>query len=84
MSKILSLDKNQVEDILNLTSLQEGMLYHFLNDVNKDLYFIQLRLDINGEIDIIKFEESWQHVVNNNEMLRSIFRWESLDLLKSY
>ncbi|MCP4151550.1 MAG: AMP-binding protein, partial [bacterium] len=71
-------DKKNIEDILALTPLQEGMLFHYLKEPGSTLYFEQLSLGIDGEIDIDCFEKAWNVVLKNNEMLRTLFRWEKL------
>ncbi len=72
------LDKKNIEDILALTPVQEGMLYHYLKDPDSDDYFEQLSLSISGPIDIPVFEKTWNSVIEANEMLRVVFRWEKL------
>ncbi|MCP5054751.1 MAG: amino acid adenylation domain-containing protein, partial [bacterium] len=71
--------KRNIEDILALTPMQEGMLYHWLKDPGSDHYFEQLSLDISGKIDPERFEKAWNFVIETNEMLRTAFRWEKVD-----
>jgi len=73
------LDKKDIEDILALTPMQEGMLFHYLKDPGRDYYFVQLSLEISGEIDIKCFEQAWNFVIQTNEMLRAVFRWETVE-----
>ncbi|MCX6584839.1 MAG: amino acid adenylation domain-containing protein [Candidatus Aminicenantes bacterium] len=73
------IDKKNLEDVLGLTAMQEGMLYHYLTDPNSKQYFEQIRLRLTGKPDIGLFKEAWQTVVRANEMLRSVIRWEKLD-----
>ncbi|UCH96478.1 MAG: AMP-binding protein, partial [Candidatus Aminicenantes bacterium] len=73
------LNKKNIEDILMLTPMQQGMLFHYLKEPGSDLYFEQLSLDIAGEIDLTCFEQAWNFVVETNEMLRTMFRWENLE-----
>ncbi|MCP5108565.1 MAG: AMP-binding protein [bacterium] len=61
-----------------LTSLQEGMLFHYLKDPAGDFYFGQLSLGISGHVDISLFEQAWNIVTAGNEMLRTVFRWEKM------
>lgn len=70
--------KEDIEDILSLTPMQEGMLFHYLQDSQADLYFEQLCLQISGSIDINIFEQAWNFVIDTNEMLRTVFRWEKM------
>ena len=72
-------DKKNIEDILALTPMQEGMLSHYLKDPGTDLYFEQIILALNGPIDTGRFEKAWQAVVENNEMLRATFRWDKME-----
>jgi len=64
-----------VEDVLALTPNQEGILFHYLQNPEGDLYNIQLTLKLKGHVDISKFEKAWEHVVQCNEMLRTVFSW---------
>ncbi len=79
MSTMKKLDRQNVEDILALTPLQEGMLFHYLNDSGGGEYFEQLSLRLSGRIDGALIKKAWQVVVTSNEMLRTVFRWEKID-----
>ena len=72
-------DKKNIQDILSLTPMQQGMLFHYLKAPGSDLYFEQLNLEITGEIVIEIFKKAWDFVIESNEMLRTIFRWENLE-----
>jgi len=50
--------KSDIEDILSLTPLQEGMLFHYLKDPSTAVYFEQLCLNISGQMDRALFEKS--------------------------
>ncbi|HLP48170.1 MAG TPA: condensation domain-containing protein, partial [Candidatus Kapabacteria bacterium] len=73
------IDPKSIENILALTPLQEGMLFHYLQDPKNALYFEQLCLEVFGEINVSYFEKAWQTVIATNEMLRTVFRWEKLE-----
>ncbi|HLP48552.1 MAG TPA: condensation domain-containing protein, partial [Candidatus Kapabacteria bacterium] len=72
------LNPQYIEDIIALTPLQEGMLFHYLQDPGSRLYCEHLNLEISGPIDRPLFENAWQAVTQTNEMLRTVFRWEKL------
>jgi len=72
------LGKKNIEDILALTPMQEGMLYHYLKQPQSSHYVEQLSLSLSGVIDLICFEKAWEFVVESNEMLRTVFRWEQV------
>ena len=73
------LDKKNIEEILALIPTQEGMLFHYLKNPESDYYFEQLSLEISGEINTGIFEKAWNFVVETNEMLRIIYRWEKVE-----
>lgn len=73
------LDKRIIENVLGLTPMQEGILYHFLKDPQGEFYFEQLRVQVSGAIDWQYFERAWNVVVETNEMLRTVFRWEKVE-----
>jgi amino acid adenylation domain-containing protein len=80
MSARESIKRSDVQDIFALTPLQEGILFHYLRDPgNSDLYFEQLTLRVNGNIDVHRFERAWEMVIETNEMLRTVFRWEKVE-----
>ncbi|WDV47158.1 amino acid adenylation domain-containing protein [Clostridiaceae bacterium M8S5] len=73
------INKENIEDILKLTPLQEGLLFHNnIQDENSDEYFVQLCLTIKGSIDTENFEDAWNKVIKQNEMLRTVYKWEKL------
>ncbi|UCH96226.1 MAG: AMP-binding protein, partial [Candidatus Aminicenantes bacterium] len=82
-------DKKNVEDILALIPMQEGMLFHYLEEPGRDAYFEQLSMKISGTIDMAMFKQAWNFVIRTNEMLRTVFRWEKVEnpvqiILKEY
>jgi len=72
------MDKKNIQDILSLTPTQEGILYHYLKEPQRNLYFVQLCLEIASHLDIRCFTNAWNFVVKTNEMLRASFRWEQV------
>ena len=78
MSTPLKIDKNNIVEICSLTSLQEGMLFHSLEHPDSLAYSVCLGLDIDGNLDIQKCNDAWLSVINKNEILRTVFRWEGI------
>ncbi|MCF2945315.1 non-ribosomal peptide synthetase, partial [Paenibacillus tarimensis] len=76
---VMKLEKTNVEDILPLTPIQQGMLFHYLSEPWSGHYIEQLSLSLAGDINVTRLKEAWQSVCMNNEMLRTVFRWEGLD-----
>jgi len=84
MKKIETAD---IEEITALTPLQEGMLFHYLQDPDTHHYCEQLRLTLRGDIRPQLVSRAWQLVSNGNEAMRSVFHWQKQPLqiiLKHY
>jgi tyrocidine synthetase-3 len=71
-------DMNNVEDVCALTPLQEGMLFHYLKEPAGRQYVEQLSLELSGGIYERAFSEVWNAVIGENEMLRTVFRWQGV------
>lgn len=75
---MVKLEKGNVEDIIALTPIQEGLLYHYMKDPEAEYYFEQLCLELYGEIEYEHFINTWNLITEQNEMLRTVFRWENI------
>ncbi len=74
-----TLSKQNTEDIFEITPLQEGLLFHYLKyEGNSHQNFEQICLNLHGQLDRKLFTEAWDLVVQNNEMLRAVYRWRKL------
>ncbi|MFH1060591.1 MAG: amino acid adenylation domain-containing protein [Pseudomonadota bacterium] len=74
----MKLDRANVAEILRLTPLQEGILYHHLASPGAADYLEQLSLELSGPLELDRFRQAWQRVADANQMLRALFRWENL------
>src|SRR5687767_9442880 len=70
---------DQIEDIYELSPLQQGMLFHTLFDPQSGVYTIQNTFPMQGELDSALFERAWNMVVERHPVLRTSFHWEGLD-----
>src|SRR3954467_2205569 len=70
--------KSNVQDILELNMIQEGMLYHYLRENEENIYNVQLSFRIEGEVDPVLLKKAFESVQAGNEVLRSVFSWEKL------
>ncbi|OHW38917.1 non-ribosomal peptide synthetase [Pseudomonas sp. 06C 126] len=71
----LGLPLAQIEDLYPLSPMQQGMLFHSAYDAGGDAYINQLRLTIDG-LDVERFGQCWQAVLERHEVLRARFVWE--------
>ncbi|RIU88363.1 condensation domain-containing protein, partial [Oceanobacillus picturae] len=76
MSKIY---RSNIENILDLTSTQQGILFHYLNDDDSKEYHEQLSLTISGNVRVDLLQKSWDFVIDTNEMLRTVFKCKGID-----
>ncbi|HEU5476173.1 MAG TPA: non-ribosomal peptide synthase/polyketide synthase [Actinophytocola sp.] len=68
-----------VEDVIPLTPLQAGMVFHGLMDTTSGAYFDQARLRLTGVSDPEALGAAWQRVVDRTPVLRSSVVWEGVD-----
>nr|WP_157527087.1 non-ribosomal peptide synthetase [Kibdelosporangium sp. MJ126-NF4]CEL12933.1 Siderophore biosynthesis non-ribosomal peptide synthetase modules [Kibdelosporangium sp. MJ126-NF4] len=65
---------SEIEDILPLSPLQEGMLFHaVLDEDGTDVYIAQLVLDLTGPLDLARLRRAVQALVARHSALRSCF-----------
>ncbi|MCP4179820.1 MAG: AMP-binding protein, partial [bacterium] len=62
-----------VQDIYNLTPMQEGFLFHSMMDKKSSAYFQQTSFDIKGKLDVELFENAWQYLAGKYDVLRTLF-----------
>ncbi|MDT3311984.1 non-ribosomal peptide synthase/polyketide synthase [Pseudomonas sp. rhizo66] len=70
----LPLAAQRIEDIYPLAPMQQGILFHSLYDADASAYVYQMLLDIDG-LDVARFQQAWQRVVDRHEVLRAGFIW---------
>ena len=69
----------QIEDVLPLSPLQEGLLFHALYDAQApDIYTVQLELGLEGPLDGMALQTAARALVARHASLRASFRQENL------
>ncbi|MBL1104055.1 non-ribosomal peptide synthase/polyketide synthase [Streptomyces sp. 5-8] len=71
-------DGRDVEDLLPLTPLQEGMLFHRLVGGPDDVYVDQAALLLEGVTDLDALALAWQRVTDRTPALRTSVVWEGV------
>ncbi|MFI2608323.1 non-ribosomal peptide synthase/polyketide synthase [Kitasatospora sp. NPDC018619] len=69
-------DGRGVADILPLTPMQAGMLFHSLLDPAGDTYVNQVQLVLTGVSDPHALAEAWQQTADANPVLRTRLSWQ--------
>ncbi len=67
--------RDHIEDIYELSPLQQGMLFHTLLTPGSGMYFEQVAFPLDGPLNTSAFERSWQDVVDRHTILRTSFHW---------
>ncbi|MBC1218684.1 amino acid adenylation domain-containing protein [Nostoc sp. UCD121] len=68
-----------IENIYELSPVQQGILFHNLYESESGAYFVQLSYGLRGMLNIAAFERAWERVVAHHSPLRTSFHWEGLD-----
>jgi amino acid adenylation domain-containing protein/non-ribosomal peptide synthase protein (TIGR01720 family) len=66
-------EPGNLQDVFGLSPLQEGMLYHSLFDTSSHAYILQIAFSVRGELDMARFEQSWNQLVARHDALRTAF-----------
>jgi amino acid adenylation domain-containing protein/non-ribosomal peptide synthase protein (TIGR01720 family) len=69
------MSNDNIEDIYELSPMQQGMLFHTLDAPHSGVYFRQLRWTIKG-LDRLAFRRTWAEIVERHPLLRTAFVWE--------
>jgi amino acid adenylation domain-containing protein/non-ribosomal peptide synthase protein (TIGR01720 family) len=69
----LSAIGGEIEHVYHLSPMQEGLLFHALFDPEGTLYFQQVRVTLEGDLDLDAFQRAWADVVARHAVLRTAF-----------
>ncbi len=72
------MDKKNIEAILPLTKLQNMMLQHHLHSPENDAGFLQVSVEIHGELNISVWHNAWDAAINQHPALRTSIHWKDL------
>jgi len=64
----------RITDVYPLSPMQQGILFHGLNEPQGAAYTNQLRVDV-GQLDAGRFRAAWQQTVEAHDILRTAFVW---------
>ncbi len=68
-----------LEDVYELSPMQQGILFHTLYDPVADLYLEQCVISLGGRLDPQRLERAWRAVARRHPILRTSFHWEGLE-----
>ncbi|MBY7142453.1 amino acid adenylation domain-containing protein [Virgibacillus sp. NKC19-3] len=73
------LREDNIDNIVGLTPLQEGLLYHYITDESQSLYCQYFTVKFKGDFDEDNLISALYSIQVKNEVLRSIFKWDKLN-----
>jgi amino acid adenylation domain-containing protein len=68
-----------LEDIYELSPLQQGLLFHTIYAPQSGVYFEQFTWTLQGDFNVAPFKQAWQKVVDRHPILRTAFYWQDLE-----
>ena len=74
----LLLNEKDVEDVFDLSPMQEEVLSHNILNYKSKLNVSLFSFMFEGKLEIEIFKKSWDILVNRHQVLRSSFRWKRL------
>lgn len=81
MSETAALESGMenLEDLYELSPMQQGMLFHTLYEPESGAYFEQSVSTIRGDLDVPAFESAWNTIVQRHSILRTSFLWHEIE-----
>ncbi|MGH6649419.1 amino acid adenylation domain-containing protein, partial [Aquabacterium sp.] len=73
----LPVPPSNVEDLYPLAPMQQGLLLHTLANPGSGMYLMQDRYRFDSEIDVERFTQAWDRVVDHHDILRTGFIWQT-------
>ena len=70
---------NGIEDIHQLTPMQQGMFFHSLYAPESEAYFMQSSYLLQGELNASALRQAWQQVLERHAAMRTGYIWEGLE-----
>ncbi|WP_285412331.1 non-ribosomal peptide synthetase [Pseudomonas sp. lyk4-40-TSB-59a] len=72
----LPIPAREITDLYPLSPMQQGILFHSLNDPDSPAYTNQLRVDVQ-HLEVERFRQAWQQTLDAHDILRTAFVWPS-------
>ena len=70
------MNDHAIDDVYELSPLQQGILFHCLAAPASDLYLITVEYTLEGQLDEAALIRAWQGLSERNGVLRTSFNWQ--------
>jgi hypothetical protein len=68
-----------IDDVLALTPMQQGMLFHTLYAPESTAYNLQVEYALEGDLDELALDTAWRMLMERHAALRTSFVWERVE-----
>ncbi|NOQ27954.1 MAG: amino acid adenylation domain-containing protein [Bacteroidales bacterium] len=72
--------KYEIEDIYQLTPMQEGMLFHAIHDPFSSAYFMQMSYRLQSKLSTDLIRNSLNELFKRHEILRTVFIYKDVEI----
>lgn len=72
-------NKIEIQDICQLTPMQEGMLFYWLKERDSNEYFESVSISLHGNVNIEILEKSFNILMQRHDVLRSVFKFDKTE-----
>ena len=67
-----------LEAIYRLSPVQEGILFHALNEPDNGLYVRHLVVELSGALEVERLQEAWARLLARHAVLRTSLHWQEV------
>ncbi|MGZ4111848.1 MAG: amino acid adenylation domain-containing protein, partial [Tumebacillaceae bacterium] len=78
LSRDHAIQAAQIEQVYELSPMQQGMLFHSLMAPGSGEYISQLQLELQGALDEVSLQRAWNTVLERHDVLRTAFFWNGV------
>ncbi len=65
-----------LEDLYPLSPTQQGMVFHSLFAPDSGVYVELFNCTLQGDLDVVAFEQAWQQIIERHATFRTAFHWQ--------
>ncbi|HEY2738148.1 MAG TPA: condensation domain-containing protein, partial [Thermoanaerobaculia bacterium] len=67
-----------LESIYRLSPVQEGILFHALDEPDNGLYVRHLVIELSGRLEVERLKAAWERLVERHPVLRTSLHWQEV------
>lgn len=75
-----TINTEEIEDIYQLSPLQQGILFYSLYNKESNAYINQISFDLTGTFNLAHFKKAWELIIQKHSILRTSFHLDGLSI----